>query len=66
MGKKQEIEYNLIEIESANDLKMYFYKSVAELSCIKRHFYGDIHEHLLGFVFVTELMEMPKLLPFIK
>jgi hypothetical protein len=44
---------------------MYFYKCVSELLCIKRHFYGDSYEHLVGFIFVTELMEKTKLVPLI-
>lgn len=56
----------LVEIDSVDELKMYFYKCVSELLCIKRHFYGDSYELLLGFIFVTELMEKPKLVPMVE
>ena len=52
-----------VDIESVDELKMYFYKCVSELLCIKGHFNGDCIEHLVGFIFVAELMEKASLVP---
>jgi hypothetical protein len=43
-----------VDIESVDELEMYFYKCVSELLRIKRHFDGDSSEHLVGFIFVRK------------